>query len=352
MLAVSALRDRERELAQLVDLVPVFIRRLTPEGEPIFFNKRLIDFIGVDLTAIGTPGVSRLAPAIENFAHPDEAAKLLASVRHSVATGEGYAMKYRMRRADGVYRWIETRSEAVRNQDGTIAQWYVVSIDVDDQVRAQQAEVSLREASVKLAQATQAASLAELSASIAHEVNQPLAAIVANSHACQRWLNTDPPNLERAQITVERIIRDANSAADVVGHIRALFRQTVKPNNYTDFQTVTSEARSLVAEEAARLGVRIAVDVESDLPPIGVDRVQVQQVLINLLRNGIEAMDSAEKIFEPFFTTKKSGMGMGLVICRSIVESHGGRLWAQTNVPHGATLIFTLPIEAPSIEAA
>lgn len=375
--AEAALRDRERELAQLVDMLPVYIRRLTPEGEPIFFNKRLTDFIGVDLAEIGADGTSRLRPAIESFVHPDEAANVVAALRRAVATGEDYAMRYRMRGADGAYRWIETRAEPLRNQDGTIAQWYSVSIDIEDEVRAQQAEEALRETSGRLAKATQSASLAELSASIAHEVNQPLAAIVANSHACQRWLTAEPPNIDRAQKTVERVIRDANSAADVVSRIRALFKQSVDTRNATLFGVVVTEARDLVAEEAVRHRVRIDIDVENDLPPVPVDRVQIQQVLINLMRNGMESMDSAsgdrvlvvrarrvgdivqteisdcgrgverpERIFEPFFTTKEQGMGMGLAICRSIVESHGGRLWMEKNQPHGSTFVFTLPVEA------
>ena len=184
------------------------------------------------------------------------------------------------------------------------------------------------------------------------------------------------PNVERAKITVERIIRDANSAADVVSRIRALFRQSVEPRNSTALASVIAEARNLMAEEAARRRVRMDIDVESDLPLVAFDRVQIQQVLINLIRNGMDAMDSAaddrvlgmrvrrmgdvvqteisdrgrgiefpDKIFEPFFTTKENGMGMGLAICRSIVESHGGRLWAEKNEPHGATFIFTLPVE-------
>jgi PAS domain S-box-containing protein len=380
VVAQEALRERERELSQLVDMVPVYIRRLTPEGEPIFFNKRLTDFIGMGLAEIGTPGMSRLPPAVENFIHPDESAKLLTAIQHSLATGEGYAMKYRMRRADGVYRWIETRAEPVRNQDGTIAQWYAISIDVDDEVRAQQAEEALRATSDKLAKATQAASLAELSASIAHEVNQPLAAIVANSHACQRWLAAEPANVGRAKITVERIIRDANSAAEVVSRIRALFKQSVEPRDSAPLSGAIAEARSLMAEEAGRRRVLMEIEVESNLPLVAFDRVQIQQVLINLIRNGFDAMDATsddrvlgvrvrrhghsiqteisdrgtgvefpDKIFEPFFTTKQNGMGMGLAICRSIVESHGGRLWVEKNQPHGATFIFTLPVEVKTV---
>ncbi|RXT56246.1 histidine kinase [Bosea sp. Tri-44] len=374
--AESALHDRECELSQLVDMLPVYIRRLSPEGEPIFFNKRLTDFIGVSLADLGAAGASRLRPAIENFVHPDEVAKVVAALRRALATGEDYTMRYRMRGADGVYRWVETRAEPLRNQDGTIAQWYSVSIDIEDQMRALQAEEALRRASGELAKATQAASLSELSASIAHEVNQPLAAIVANSHACQRWLTAEPPNLERAQTTVERIIRDTNAAAEVVSRIRALFKQSVETRTSTPLGSVLEEARNLIADEAARRRVRIDLDIQSDLPLIALDRIQIQQVLVNLMRNGIEAMEAVaderslgvrlrriadsvqtevsdrgpgvefpDRIFEPFFTTKEQGMGMGLAICRSIVESHGGRLWVETNEPRGARFIFILPVE-------
>jgi C4-dicarboxylate-specific signal transduction histidine kinase len=293
---------------------------------------------------------------------------------HALATGTPYAQKHRLRRSDGGYRWVETRAAPMRDADGLIVQWNVICIDIDSEVRAQE---DLRAARDGLARATQAASLAELSASIAHEVNQPLAAIVTNSHACQRWLSAEPPNLARAQRTVERITRDANAAADVVSRIRALFTRSVEPGMSTTVDSVIAEVRNLLVEEAMRRRVRIQLDVESDLPPVAIDRVQLQQILVNLIRNGIEAMASTadlrivnlhatriedavriavsdcgtgvqnpDRIFEPFFTTKNDGMGMGLAICRSIVESHGGRLWAQKNEIQGSTFVFTLPIEA------
>ncbi|RWJ29001.1 MAG: PAS domain S-box protein [Mesorhizobium sp.] len=372
--AQEALRDRERELSQLVNMVPVHIRRLTPKGEPTFFNKRLLDFFGLyDLAQLDKPDMSRLAAAIQTLVHPDDAPLLLDTVHRSLAIGEPYSMRYRMRHADGAYRWVDGRGEPVRDQSGAIVQWYAISIDIDGEVRAQE---ELRLAQASLARASQAASLAELSASIAHEVNQPLAAIVANSSACHRWLSAEPPNLDRAKITAERIIRDANSAAEVVSRIRALFRQSVEPRNRTMLGSIIAEARDLMAEEAARRRVRLDVDVGSSLPLLALDRVHIQQVLVNLIRNGMDAMDSIagdrvlgvrvgrvgdvvqteisdrgpgvafpDKIFEPYFTTKGNGMGMGLAISRSIVESHGGRLWAEKNEPQGATFVFTLPIE-------
>ncbi len=373
VVAQQALRERERELSQLVDMVPSHLWRLTPEGEPIFFNKRMVDFLGLDVADTDRPGSSRLEAVIEKV-HPDDAARFREVLHGCLATGERFSMRYRLRRSDGTYRWMSSRADPMRDQSGRIVQWYGLCHDIDDQLRAEEA---LRRASEKLAQATQAASLAELSAAIAHEVNQPLGAIAANAHACRRWLSAEPPNVERAKITADRIVRDANSAADVVGRIRALFRQSVETRSRTALDGIFEEVRRLMAEEAARCRVRMNVDVESGLPLVALDRVQVQQVLINLVRNGIEAMDCiagekvlemrarrmgdfvqarisdcgrgielADRIFEPFFTTKQNGMGMGLAICRSIIESHGGRLWAERNEPRGAAFVFTLPLEA------
>jgi PAS domain S-box-containing protein len=372
--AQEALHERERSLWQLVETLPAMIDCAAPDGEPIYRSQQLREFLGYNLEELDGTGKSRLAGTLDAGIHPDDLAGVLENYAHSLSTGEPYRRRHRLRRFDGEYRWVETRAAPMRNAEGAIVQWNVICLDIEGEVRMQE---ELRLARESLARASQAASLAELSAAIAHEVNQPLAAIVTNSNACQRWLSASPPNLERAQKIVERIILNANSAADVVSRIRALFKQSVKTRTSTTFSSVIAEVRNLMAEEAARRRVRMDVTVESHVPPVALDRVQVQQVLVNLIRNGVEAMDSVagervlgirvrrvgdevqteisdrgpgveepERMFEPFFTTKEHGMGMGLAICRSIVEAHGGRLWAGNNEPHGATFTFTLPIEA------
>ncbi len=373
MQAQEALRERERFLWQLVETLPAMIDCAAPNGEPVYRSQQLREFLGYELEELDGAIKSRLDGTLDAGVHPDDLAGVKEQYAQCLSTGEPYARRHRLRRFDGEYRWVETRAAPMRDSEGNIVQWNVICLDIDGEVRAQG---ELRLAQESLARASQAASLAELSASIAHEVNQPLAAVVANSHACQRWLTAEPPNLERANKTVERIIRDANSAADVVSRIRALFKQSVETRTITMLDGVVAEARELLTEEAVRRRIRVNVDVERNLPPVAIDRIQIQQVLINLMRNGMDAMDSAagdrvlrmrvrylgdvvrteisdygpgiafpDRIFEPFFTTKDQGMGMGLSICRSIIESHGGRLWAENNEPHGATFIFTLPIE-------
>ena len=376
VVAQQALREREHQLTQLVDIVPALIWRLAPDGEPSYFNKRLIDYFGLDVADSDTPGMSRLAATIRAVVHPDDAAALTERLSRSLTTGESFSLRYRLRRHDGVYRWIGGRAEPMRNRDGEIVQWYGLCLDIEDEIRTQEA---LRGAQDKLARATQAANLSELSASIAHEVNQPLAAIVATCHACRRWLSADPPNLERAKITLDRIIRDANSASEVVSRIRALFSQLDKTRSPADMTEVMIEVCRLMADELAIKNIQVETEFDRSLPQVLIDPVQMEQVLINLIRNAIDALDmivdgprlirlravldgdntvrvevrdvgpglkAPERIFEPFFTTKENGMGMGLAICRSIIESHNGRLWAISNQPRGTILAFTLPIRA------
>jgi len=367
--ADEALRKSERELRLFLDTLPAMVWRATPEGDPDYINQRLADYLG-------RPVAQLTQQQWREIVHPDDVDTAAREWAAALETESPLAGQYRFRRADGVYRWFQFHAEPLRNVDGRIVHWYGVQVDIDDSKRIEDA---LRSTQAKLSRASQLATVAELAASIAHEISQPLAALVANAHAGQRWLSAEPPNLERAQLSVERIIRDGNGAADVVSRIRALFQRTESTRTLLDLNEVIGEVSRLMSDELSSRDVGIETDLEDDLPPTWADRVQMQQVLVNLARNGVEAMASeeshpkvlsirsrrdgtnsvlieirdlgrgledVERVFEPFFTTKEKGMGMGLAISRSIVEAHRGRLWATSNMPRGATFSFTLPIGA------
>ncbi len=368
----DALRESERSLRELVETAPALIWCMDPAGEPIYFSRRLRAFFGFGVSAKDRHDMSRLEAILDAVIHPDDKERVKKRFAHSLQTGTPYALTHRQRRFDGAYRWVETRIAAMRGADGAIVQWNGVCLDIEDQVRAQD---ELRRAQDKLAKAGEAASLAELSASIAHEVNQPLAAIMTNAQACQRWLAASPPNLGRAQLIVDRIARNAQSAADIVSHIRSLFSKGPATLEDADLAVLVENIRDIMAEDLARH--RTALEVRlTRLPCVAIDVVQIQQLFVNLARNAIEAMaaapenerrlriegaieghrvriditdtgpglDDPEGVFEAFFTTRSHGMGMGLAICRSIVEAHGGQLRARNVKPAGACFTFTLPL--------
>jgi len=253
---------------------------------------------------------------------------------------------------------------------------------VEDALREQlterrRAQDALREAQVELAHVTRVTTIGGLAAAIAHEINQPLAAVITNGDACLRWLAGTTPNLDEARLAVGRIIRDGNRASDVIAKIRALLRKTGTEKERLEMNDVIREVVALAQSEVRRNGVALRAQLEGNIPPVLGDRVQLQQVVLNLIMNAIEAMsvvgdrareliistqsgeidqvhvtvqDSGigldpqrmERIFDAFYTTKPEGMGMGLAISRSIVENHGGRLWAVPNDGPGATFQFTL----------
>jgi signal transduction histidine kinase len=238
-------------------------------------------------------------------------------------------------------------------------------------------EEALSGTQARLSRATQIATVAELAASIAHEVSQPLSAVVANGRACIQWLSAEPADLANAKVAAERIIRDGKAAGEVVQHIRALFKKTALERVALDVNEVIEEVLSLIHNEIVRKRITVETNLEKRLPPTLGDRVQLQQVIFNLLLNGIESMDAvadrprkliirskmqspnailvevrdygagvadSDKVFEAFYTTKEKGMGMGLSICRSIVEAHGGHLGISPSQGPGTTLFFTLPL--------
>jgi C4-dicarboxylate-specific signal transduction histidine kinase len=241
----------------------------------------------------------------------------------------------------------------------------------------QRAEEALQQAQAELAHVNRLMTMGELTASIAHEVNQPLSGVVLNGYACLRWLSGDLPNLDEARQAVERIVRDGMRASDVITRIRALLKKTVIAKKRLDLNEAVREVAVLAQGEARRKRVELRMELADDLPPVLGDRVQLQQVLLNLVMNGIDAMNAvgdrpreliiktqdsdadqvrvavqdsgtgldaqnAERVFNAFYTTKPEGMGMGLSISRSIVHNHGGRLWAVANNGPGTTFHFTV----------
>jgi len=287
--------------------------------------------------------------------------------------------RYRIERAeDGTDAYIAISGKPIFDSTGKFLGYRGVGSDVSAAIRVEQAEKALLAAQVELAHVTRLTMLGELTASIAHEVNQPLAAIIANGEACLRWLDRPTPDLGEARGNVERIIKDGTRAGEVIRRVRALSHKTDVDKVPLDINSVVNDVIALVQRELFRHRVPLRIELSAALPMVFGDRVKLQQVIINLVMNAIEAMhlvadrpralvvgshrhdgdhvlvtvkdsgvgispENADRLFAAFFTTKSGGMGIGLSICRTIVEAHGGRLWASRNAGPGATFQFTLP---------
>jgi PAS domain S-box-containing protein len=364
--AEETLRASEHSLRLIVDSIPGMVCNMTSQGEFDLANRQFLEYTGKTLQELKN---------WQAIVHPDDLPIVTSRLNSSLESGCVFDTEVRLRRADSEYRWFHCCGLPLRDDNGQIIRWYKLLTDIEDRKHAEEA---LRNSQTQLSRATRTATVGEFAAAIAHEINQPLAAVVTNGHACLRWLSAQPPSLAKAQEAAERIVRDGTEAGEVVRRIRALFKHAPLERMELNLSEVIAEVLHLLSGETAKRHVVVETELADNLPAVIGDRVQLQQVAFNLLLNGIEAMDSIldrpkklsirtkqenpeaalvniqdsgvgladpERVFEAFFTTKEHGMGMGLAICRSIVEAHHGRLWATSVEGAGTTFSFTLPVE-------
>ena len=356
--------------AGLLQRIPVSAWTLDPDGTADFVNQVWLDYSGQTLDFVRSHPEAWMTAV-----HPEDREAVSRVFWGGVRLGQGFAIETRSLRAqDGSYRWHVQQGVVLRDAEGKVLKFIGTTTDIDEQKRAEEA---LGQAQADLARINRATTMGELTASLAHEINQPLAAAIAYANACVRWLDRDKPNLDEARAAATRMVRDGQRAAQIIGRIRTQFEKGALNRQVFAVSEIILETVGLLRGEAGRYNISVQTELAPDLRPIVGDRVQLQQVAMNLIINSFEAMKDvdgirelvirsqrtgneqilvsvsdtgigvssqlAEQIFDPFFTTKPHGTGMGLRISRSIVESHGGSLWVEGAPERGATFQFTLP---------
>lgn len=364
----DALRETERESRSIINTIPALAWSARIDGSAEFFNQHYLDFVGFAAEQASGHGWTAAV-------HPDDLHGVLATWRRIVESEQPGETEVRLRRQDGEYRWFLLRANPLRDETGRVVKWYGINTDIEQR---KQAEEALHRARSDLAEVARATALSTLTASIAHEVNQPLSGIITNASTCARILDADPPNVDEARETLKRTIRDGHRASEVIARLRALFSGKAFTPELLDLNEATREVLALSSRELQMDRLILQADLAEDLPPVTGDRIQLQQVMLNFLRNAAEAMRgiddrprrlqvrterdggsvrvtvrdtgvgidprSLDKLFNAFHTTKPGGMGIGLSISRSIVERHHGRIWAEPNDGPGATFAFAIPI--------
>jgi PAS domain S-box-containing protein len=359
---VHQVQEQEKKFRDAIETMPALAFIADPNGNRTFLNRGWLEYTGLSPEEASASGW-------EKTIHPDDLRRVTERWRASQTTGQPLDYEVRLRRgSDGVYRWFQTRARPLRDNRGKIVKWCAVANDIEDRRQAQQLQAELTHAS-------RVSTMGELVASISHELAQPITVTTAHAKASLRWLQRDPPDLTEVRKGTERIIEAGTLASEIINRLRSLYKKALPKRELVAMNEVIGEMVLLLRGEANEYAVSIRTDLAADLPKITADRVQLQQVLMNLMLNGIEAMKEtggvltvktergeggqvlisvsdtgvglpagrADEIFDAFFTTKPQGSGMGLAISRSILESHGARLWATANDGRGATFHFTLP---------
>jgi PAS domain S-box-containing protein len=367
---IHQLRGQEKRLRDVVETIPAMTFTALSNGSCTFVNKRWTEYTGLSVEQSSGAGW-------QSAVHAEDHARYSENWGISVATGQIFEDEARFRRAgDGGYRWFLVRGVPLRGQHGNIVNWYGTLTDIEDRKRAEQEREKLRQLEDDLAHINRVSMLGEMAASLAHEIKQPIAAAITSANTCIEWLAHVPPNLDRARAAAARIDKYGNRAAQIIDRTRSLYKKSPSQRELVDVNGIVYEMLTLLKGEADRCSVAMRTELAAELPKIIADRVQLQQVFMNLMLNAIEAMKdsggeltvksqlqdgqllfsvsdtgpglpagSVDQIFSAFFTTKPQGSGMGLAISRSIVESHGGRLFATANDRRGATFHFALPAE-------
>ena len=359
---VHQLQEQEKKFRDAVETMPALAFVVDPKGNRTFMNRGWLEYAGLSSDEASTSGW-------EKTIHPDDLNRFAERWRTSEATGQPLDYEARLcHGSDGVYRWFLIRAVPVRDKHGKIVKWCGAATDIEDRKRAELLQANL-------AHISRVSTMGELVASISHELAQPITATTNHARASLRWLQRDPPDLTQVRKGTESIIEAGTFASEIINRLRSLYKKAAPKRELVAINEIVGEMAGMMRSEARGHGVSIRTDLKDDLPMIVADRVQLQQVLMNLMLNGIEAMkdtggvltvksllredsqieiavkdtgsglamDKADQIFDAFFTTKPQGSGMGLAISKSIVEAHGGRIWATVNEGRGATFHFALP---------